>query len=211
MTGFSDTLGVLLAGGQARRMGGGDKCLTALKGRPLLSYVIDRARPQAATLILNAGGDPARFAAFGLPVVPDVVPGFAGPLAGVLTGMEWARQNHPEAAFIASFATDTPFLPADFVIRCRAAMAVSGAPIAFAASAGRTHPVFGVFAVSLADDLRHALTVEDIHKIDRWTARHETAIASFDNDGDVDPFFNINTPDDLCFAQGLLGVETDDA
>ncbi len=127
-----------MAGGQSRRMGGGDKCLRPLAGKPILAYVIDRVRPQVGPLVLNANGDPARFAAFGLPVVADVVGDFAGPLAGVLTGLEWAAEQAPAqgpgCAWLASFATDAPFLPQDLVARLLAAVETEGAEMACAAS-----------------------------------------------------------------------------
>jgi molybdopterin-guanine dinucleotide biosynthesis protein A len=196
-----DVLGVLLAGGQARRMGGGDKSLRRLGERTILEHVIERARPQVAALVLNANGDPARFAGFGLPVAADVVEGFAGPLAGVLTGMEWARLNRPATAWIATIATDTPFFPKDLVARMR--QAVEGADLACASSAGRAHPVFGLWPVRLADDLRRAMTAEAIRKVDVWTARHRLVEVDFPADP-VDPFFNANRPEDLAEAERLL-------
>ena len=146
--------GVLMAGGQSRRMGGGDKCLRALAGKPILAHVIARARPQVGPLLLNANGDPARFAGFGLPVVADVVGDFAGPLAGVLTGLEWAAAQAPEPAWLASFATDAPFLPADLVARMADAVEAEGADMACAASNGRDHPVFGLWPLGLAGSAR---------------------------------------------------------
>jgi molybdopterin-guanine dinucleotide biosynthesis protein A len=146
-------VGVLLAGGQARRMGGGDKCLRPLGGRTILDHVLERARPQVRALVLNANGDPARFAAFDLPVAADVIEGFAGPLAGVLTGMAWAGRHRPECPWIATIATDTPFFPTDLVARLLAAIEADGADLACAASVGRAHPVFGLWPVRLAGDL----------------------------------------------------------
>lgn len=193
--------GLLLAGGLARRMGGGDKCLVPLGGRPMLSYVIERARPQVGSLFLNANGDPARFAGFGLPVVPDSVEGFAGPLAGVLAGMEWARANLPDAEWVVSIATDTPFFPVDLVARL--VSAVADADLACAASGGRTHPVFGLWPVRLAPALRTALVNEGMRKIDAWTARYRLAVVEFPADP-TDPFFNLNTPEDVAEAERLL-------
>ncbi|MFQ6018748.1 MAG: molybdenum cofactor guanylyltransferase MobA, partial [Kiloniellaceae bacterium] len=149
--------GVLLAGGRSRRMGGGDKCLRALAGKPVLAHVVARAKPQVGPLLLNANGDPARFADFGLPVAADVVAGFAGPLAGVLTGLEWAAQHAPACAYLASFACDAPFLPVDLVARLVSAVEAEGADLACAASGGRSHPVFGLWPVRLKDDLRRAM------------------------------------------------------
>jgi molybdenum cofactor guanylyltransferase len=111
------TVGLLLAGGLSRRMSGGDKSLRLLAGRPLLQHVVDRLRPQVDGLVLNAHGDPDRFAGFDLPVVADSIPDFAGPLAGVLAGLDWAAENRPDCSFIVSVATDAPFLPEDLVNR----------------------------------------------------------------------------------------------
>jgi molybdopterin-guanine dinucleotide biosynthesis protein A len=197
-------LGVLLAGGRARRMGGGDKCLRPLGGRPLLAQVIDRAAPQVRALLLNANGEPARFAAFGLPVAADVVEGFAGPLAGVLTGMEWARAERPDCPWIATIATDTPFFPEDLVGRLLAAVEREGAELACAASGGRSHPVFGLWPVGLADPLRRAMLAEGVRKVDIWTARYRVAMVDFPTTP-LDPFFNTNRPEDLAEAERLLG------
>lgn len=186
--------GVLLAGGLARRMGGGDKCLLELRGRPMLAHAIDRLTPQVAALAINANGDPTRFAAFALPVLPDLVEGFAGPLAGVLTGMVWAREQVPEATWLVTAATDTPFFPTDLVERLCAA--AGDAEVAFAASGGRTHPVFGLWRLALLDDLRLALTEEDERKIDRFAGRYRVAEVDFPL-RPFDPFFNVNRPEDL--------------
>lgn len=203
-TGLTDrVIGVLLAGGLSRRMGGGDKCLRPLDGRPILAHVVARARPQVDGLILNANGDPARFADFGLPVAPDVVEGFAGPLAGVLTGMEWALANRPEASWIATIAVDTPFFPRDLIARLVAAVRAESADLACAASGGRSHPVFGLWPVRLAPALRHALVAEGLRKIDAWTARHRLATVAFPATP-ADPFFNVNHPEDLAEAERLL-------
>jgi molybdopterin-guanine dinucleotide biosynthesis protein A len=184
-------------------MGGGDKCLRPLGGQPILQRVIERARPQAATLLLNANGDPGRFASFGLPVVPDVVPDHAGPLAGVLTGLEWAAAHRPDCPWVATIATDTPFFPGDLVERLLAATAAEGAQLACAASGGQVHPVFGLWPVALAGVLRQALVGEGLRKIDAWTARYQLAVVEFEV-GAVDPFFNANRPEDLALAEGLL-------
>jgi molybdenum cofactor guanylyltransferase len=198
-----DVVGVLLAGGQARRMGGGDKSLRRLGDRTILEHVIERARPQVAALVLNANGDPARFARFGLPVAADVVEGFAGPLAGVLTGMEWAHENRPDCAWIATIATDTPFFPEDVVAHLR--RAVEGADLACASSRGRAHPVFGLWPVRLAADLRHAMVEDQVRKVDVWTARHRLVEVEF-TAARFDPFFNANRPEDLVEAERLLAA-----
>jgi len=200
---FAPIVGVLLAGGRSRRMGGGDKCLLPLAGQAVLARIIERARPQVGPLVLNANGDAARFAAFGLPVAADVVEGFAGPLAGILTGMEWARANAPDCAWLASFACDAPFLPADLVARLVATVAASGVDMSCATSRGREHPVFGLWPVRLADDLRHALVGEGIRKVDVWTARYHLVRAEFAADP-LDPFFNLNAPEDFERAEAML-------
>ena len=197
-------VGAVLAGGLSRRMGGGDKALAALAGEALLAHVIRRARPQVARLVLNANGDAARFAEFGLPVVADGVPGRAGPLAGVLAAMEWAARRAPETALVATFPADSPFVPADFVERLRAALG-PGRPLARATSAGRVHPVAGLWPVALRGDLRRALVEDGVRKVDEWTARHGVADVEFPAAG-ADPFFNVNRPEDLARAEALLAA-----
>ena len=197
-------VGVLLAGGQARRMGGGDKCLRHLANRPILAHVIERVRPQVADLVLNANGDPKRFADFGLPVVPDVIDGFAGPLAGVLTGMEWVRSHRSDCSWIVTIATDTPFLPRDLVARMVKGLESQSAELVCARSNGRSHPVFGLWPVDHADALRRAMVDEDIRKVDRFTGRYRLAEVAFSSEP-YDPFFNTNRPEDLIEAERLLG------
>ncbi len=208
MTSPPPTLGVLLAGGLARRMGGGDKPLRLIRGRTILERAVERLAPQCDGLILNANGDPARFAATGLPVVPDTVEGFAGPLAGVLAALDWAAAHRPDVAYVVSAAADTPFLPRDLVTRLHAARRAAGTPLACAESGGQAHPVNALWAVSLRDDLRHALVVEDLRKIDRWTARHGIALAAWGVEP-ADPFLNANTPDDVAEAERLAGLHGD--
>ena len=199
MTEAGKVVGVVLAGGLGRRMGGGDKFLRPVLGRSLLARVVERARPQVADLMLNANGDPARLEAFGLDVRGDVIEGYAGPLAGVLTGMAWAQARHPDARWLATFAADTPFFPMDTVAR----LLDAGAPLACAASKGRTHPVFGLWPVGLMDDLRAALDGGE-RKIDRFTGQHGIVEVPFMADP-FDPFFNVNTADDLALAETLAG------
>jgi molybdopterin-guanine dinucleotide biosynthesis protein A len=194
---------VLLAGGLSRRMGGGDKCLRRLGGSSILARVIERLKPQARQLVINANGDPARFAAFGLPVAPDAVADFPGPLAGVLTGMMWARDHAPDVADIVTVPTDGPFVPRDLVARLVAARDDAGADLVQAASGGQAHPVVGLWPVRLADELRRALVEESIRKVDVWTARHRLVTVAFATDP-VDPFFNANRPEDLAEAERLL-------
>jgi molybdenum cofactor guanylyltransferase len=204
--------GVLLAGGRSRRMfpaapAGGDKALRDLGGRPMLAHVIDRLRPQVGCLIINANGDPTRFAAFGLPVVADTIDGFVGPLAGVLAGMRWSKTHNPAAEHIVTASTDAPFLPRDLVAHLGAAIAGRPQSIALAASNGETHPVIGLWPVVLADDLHAALSA-GTRKVLAWTDRHGTLAVDFpfaDMAGQfVDPFFNANHPGELAEADRLL-------
>ncbi len=195
--------GVLLAGGLSRRLGGGDKPLLAAGGRSILQRVVERATPQVCSLILSANGDPARFATFGLPVVADSVGGFVGPLAGILTGLEWVGRNLPGVAWVASFAGDTPLLPADLVERLLAAVADDAADLACAASGGTSHPVFGLWPVRLSGALRQALVEEDLRKVGAWAARFRLATVEWPG-GDNDPFFNVNTPEDLTLLRQRL-------
>jgi molybdenum cofactor guanylyltransferase len=197
--------GLVLAGGQSRRMGGADKALQRLGGRTMLGHVIERLRPQVSALAINANGEPARFAGFGLPVVADDLPGFPGPLAGVLAGLDWVAGHHPDLSYIATAATDAPFLPQDLVSRLVAALEEADADLACAASRGRAHPVFGLWPVRLRDNLREALTRDGIRKVDLWTARHKLVTVPF-VDQPVDPFFNANRLADLDVAAALLAV-----
>ncbi|HEX6093055.1 MAG TPA: molybdenum cofactor guanylyltransferase MobA [Dongiaceae bacterium] len=196
-------IGVLLAGGRSQRMGGGDKCLRPLGGKPILAHVIERACPQVRGLILNANGDPARFASFGLPVVPDTIPDFAGPLAGVLAGLDWAAANAPDCPWVVTIPADSPLLPRDLVARLIAERDIEQADIVCAMSAGQRYPVVGLWPVRLREDLRRAITQEDMHKVDAWSARYRLAVAEFAVDR-VDPFFNANSPEDLVKAEQLL-------
>ena len=198
--------GVLLAGGLSRRMGGGDKCLRPIGGRTILEHIVERVRPQVMHLVLNANGDPSRFDAFGLPVIGDSVEGFAGPLAGVLSGLEWTRRHAPGCDWLASFPTDSPFLPRDLVKRLADAAARTGADLACAASGGRSHPVIGLWCVRLAGDLRRAMVDEGIRKVDAWTARYRLEQVPFPVEP-FDPFFNTNRPEDLEAAESLLRDE----
>lgn len=199
MTDTSDVAGVVLAGGLARRMGEmgkNDKALLQLAGKPILNHVVDRLRPQVGSMVVNANGDPVRFSDFGLPVAADPIDGFAGPLAGVLAGLEWAAENAPDANWVVSIACDTPFFPESLVDRMLGSIAAEGADMACAASGGRHHPVFGLWPVKLRGELRTALVDEDIRKVDRWTGRYKLAVTEFPVEP-FDPFFNANRPEDL--------------
>ena len=196
--------GVLLAGGQSQRMGGGDKNLRLLGGKPMLAHVIERAKPQVDTLVLNANGDPQRFASFGLPIIADSVTGFVGPLAGVLAGHDWAAAHLPDAELVASFATDAPFFPRDLVRRLAVALEEGGFDLACAQSNGQAHPVFGLWPVSLREALREALA-GGLRKVDRWTVRYKLVEVEFLAEP-VDPFFNANSPEDLAEAERLVAL-----
>lgn len=200
------TLGVLLAGGLARRMGGGDKPMKTIAGRTILERVIERLKPQCDQIILNANGNASRFASFGLPVVADTIEGFAGPLAGVLTALDWTAAHRPDVEWVLSTATDCPFLPHDLVARLQHARISKGAQLAVAASGDQVHPVIGLWNVALREDLRHALVVEDMRKIDRWTARYKLATVTWP-DKPIDPFFNANTIEDLAEAERLVSLD----
>jgi molybdopterin-guanine dinucleotide biosynthesis protein A len=196
------TLGLILAGGLARRMGGGDKALIEIGDRTILDCVLGTMTPQCDGIILNANGDPARFARFGLPVVPDDIPDFAGPLAGVLAGLDWAAAHRPDLAWMVSVPGDCPFLPSDLVEKLHTARAAEGTLLSCAKSGEWRHPVAGLWPVALRADLRRALVDEDLHKIEVWTRRHGIAIAEWP-DRPVDPFFNVNTPEDRARANDI--------
>ena len=198
--------GVLLAGGLARRMGGGDKPMRTIAGRTILDRVIARLGPQCDGLILNANGDPARFAAFGLPVIADGVADFPGPLAGILAALDWAAANRPDIKFVLSAAADCPFLPRDLVSKLHGALEAENAELAVAASDGQSHPVIGLWSVGLREQLRHALVVEDVRKIDRWTARFRLVTVTWPTIP-LDPFFNANTMDDIAEADRLAALD----
>jgi molybdopterin-guanine dinucleotide biosynthesis protein A len=199
------TLGVILAGGLSRRMGGGDKPLLRLGGRTLLDRVAERLRPQcAAGLVLSANGDPSRFAGFTGPVVADTVAGAPGPLAGLLAALDYAAAYRPDVTYVASAAGDTPFLPKNLVARLHAARERDGVEVAVAASGGQLHLVTGVFAVALRHDLRAALVERGLRRVGMWIARHHAAEAAWPVEP-VDPFLNLNTPEDLAAAERALG------
>jgi molybdopterin-guanine dinucleotide biosynthesis protein A len=203
---YPKTPGVLLAGGLARRMGGGDKPMRQIGGRTILERVIARLMPQCDGLILNANGDPARFAAFGLPVLADTVENFPGPLAGILAALDWAAIHRPDVSWILSAAGDCPFLPRDLVARLHRARAAENAELAVAASDGQSHPVIGLWNVDLREQLRHALVVEGVRGVGRWTERYRLATVEWPVET-LDPFFNANTMDDIAVAEQLAALD----
>jgi molybdenum cofactor guanylyltransferase len=200
-----ETVGLVLAGGLARRMGGGDKALIRIGDETILQRALARLTPQVNGIVLNVNGDPARFAPFGLPVVADSVPDFAGPLAGILAGLDWVAANRPSVAWVASVPGDCPFLPRDLVARLHDARVAENKPLACAHSGDWRHPVVGLWPVALREDLRHAITVEDLRKIEVWTARHGVALADWPTEP-IDPFFNVNTPEDVEMATRLSSL-----
>ena len=200
------TIGVVLAGGLARRLGGGDKALRMVGGQTVLTRLIGRMTPQVIRLILNANEDAARFAEYGLPVVGDGVPDRPGPLAGVLAGLDWTARFAPDVQCVVTVPGDAPFLPQDLVARLHAAR--GGATLACAASGGRTHPVVTLWPVALRHDLRRALVDEDLHKVGAYVRRHDPSIVEWPVEG-VDPFFNVNTEADLAEANRLAAETTD--
>lgn len=198
------TLGLVLAGGLARRMGGGDKARIEIGGITILDRVLATLSGQCTGIIINANGDPKRFEDTGLTVVPDTVPDFAGPLAGILAGLEWLANQENGIEWIVSVPGDCPFLPDDLVERLHRARRQmgTGVPLACARSGQWRHPVVGLWAVALRQDLRRALTEEDLRKIEVWTARHGVAHADWP-DRPIDPFFNVNTPEDAARAERI--------
>ena len=196
------TLGLILAGGLARRMGGSDKARIRVGGATILERVLTRLAPQCRRVVVNANGDPARFADTGLPVVADSVPDFAGPLAGILAGLDWAAENAPQCDWLLSVPGDCPFLPKDLLPRLEDARRAADTPLACARSGEWRHPVVGLWSVPLRADLRRALLGEGLHKVELWTARHGVAVADWP-DAPVDPFFNVNTPQDVARAEEI--------
>jgi molybdopterin-guanine dinucleotide biosynthesis protein A len=197
------TLGAILAGGLARRMGGGDKSLCSIGGRTALERIIERLTPQVERLILNANADPRRFDAFRLPVVADSLPDNPGPLAGILAALDWAALTDPGFTWVLTLPGDAPFIPRDLVSRLHAARLREEATLACAASHNRTHPVIALWPVSIRDELRHAVADQGVRKIEAFTQRYRRATLDWPATP-VDPFFNVNTPDDLAEADRLV-------
>jgi molybdenum cofactor guanylyltransferase len=200
------TLGLVLAGGLARRMGGGDKAFIEIGGVGILDRVLARLRPACADVIISANGDPGRFVRFGAPVIADSVPDFPGPLAGILSGLDWAAQNSPAAEWLVSAPGDCPFLPDDLAPRLHAARQAAGTPLACAKSAGRLHPVIGLWPVSLREEMRRALVDEGVRKVELWASRHGVAVAEWPATP-IDPFFNVNTAEDMAEAERIARTE----
>jgi len=200
---LSPVFGIILAGGLARRMGGGDKGFKTVGGKPILTHVIDRLKDQCTGLVLNANGDLSRLAPFGLPIAADEVQDFAGPLAGLLAGLDWIAAHQPQVAFALSAPTDTPFLPEDLVASLTSTQQETGAAIVVAVSGGPTHPVIALWALSLRVDLRKALFEEKMHKVGLFIARHQVTYADWPVEP-YDPFFNANEPQDLEEAEKIL-------
>ena len=202
------TLGVVLAGGRARRMGGNDKARVRIGGQTILERVLTRLRPQCSGIILNANVDPALFADTGLTVVADELPDYAGPLAGILAGLDWAANNAPGIEWVASVPNDCPFLPRDLIARLHRARVEAGAALACARSGEWRHPVIALWPLALREALRNALTRENVHKVDQWTARYRVAVAEWPTEP-VDPFFNVNTPEQAAEAERLAARHPD--
>lgn len=199
--------GVIVAGGQSRRWGGGDKFLAPVGGKTLLQHVIDRVEIQVRMLILNANGSAPEYGGLGMTVISDNVKGDRGPLAGVLTGLDWVRENLPGVKWVMTVPSDAPFLPADLAERLLASVNDERADMGCVMSGGRTHPVIGLWPVALCDQLRHDLTINDVRKVDAWTASYKVAYPAWSVEP-VDPFFNINTRDDLESAESLIAAVT---
>lgn len=205
-----EVTGVLLAGGRSSRMGGREKALLDLAGQPMLLHVLARLRPQVGRIVINANGDPARFAGYCLPVVADAVGGYAGPLAGLSAGMAWAAAETPEARYVATAPADSPFLPTDLVVRLLAAVRAANAACAIAASGGERHPVAGVWNLDLAPALARSLA-DGVRALHRFADAQGCAVVDFApqtiGGAHVDPFFNVNTPADLEKARALAAAE----
>jgi molybdopterin-guanine dinucleotide biosynthesis protein A len=206
---MTNCFGIILAGGRSRRMGGVEKSLLEIGGAPILAHVIRRLERQCAGLVLNANGDPRRFFAFGLPIAPDSVEGFTGPLAGVLAGLDYIAKTRTDVFLAVSVPADTPFVPPDLVERLEQARSAAGAEIAVASSGGRAHHAVALWPVSLRKTLRHALVEGDIRKVSAFIERHRNIVVEWPVTP-FDPFFNVNRPGDLAEAEGILATHLAD-
>jgi len=195
---YDDIAVGFLAGGQARRMGGGDKALITISGQTILSRQIEATAGHRVRMI-NANGDAGRFSRFGLPVIADTLDGYPGPLAGILACLSYLERCHPEIDCLLSCATDAPFIPADLAVQLGRACQQQKAQLAQASSYGRRHPVFGLWPVSVKTALHNALVEEGLRKIDDFTARYSVAVVDFDRS--PDPFMNVNRPEDISYAE----------
>jgi len=205
MSTSESVVGVILAGGLARRMGGGDKCLLPLAGKTLLQRTIERAQPQVSSLLLNANGNSLRFARTRLPVVPDLYPDNLGPLAGVHAGLRWMQTDNPDAEWLASFASDTPFFPTDLVVRLFDAVTRQHAQLAVATSKNRAHPIFALWHASLTGKIEQQLQAGEIPRLQDWIKQQKVVEVDFAAEA-YDPFFNINIPQDLYAAEPLVAL-----
>lgn len=205
MSNSPSVIGIILAGGLAKRMGGGDKCLLPLAGKTLLQRTVERAQPQVGPLLLNANGNSLRFARTRLPVIPDVYPGNLGPLAGIHAGLSWMQSTNPDAEWLASFASDTPFFPVDLVAHLLAAVTSQHAQLAVATSKNRRHPIFALWHASLIGKIEQQLQTGDIPRLQDWIKQQKVVEVDFVADA-YDPFFNINIPQDLYAAEPLVAL-----
>jgi molybdopterin-guanine dinucleotide biosynthesis protein A len=202
---MTNCFGIILAGGLARRMGGADKGLIQIAERPILAHVIERLQPQCEAVVLNANGDPDRFAQFGLDVVPDDIEGFAGPLAGILAGLDHVTKYRPDISYAVSAPADTPFIPRDLVQKLASARSSVSADVAVACTGAHLHYTVALWKVELRDDLRQALVEEDVRSVRVFVERRCHAVALW-RDEPYDPFFNVNRPEDLAKAEEISRI-----
>jgi len=199
----NNIVGVILAGGLSRRMGNQNKSFMPLANKPLFEHVLERFLPQCDTVLINSNSQSRQLASYNLPIIKDTLEGYLGPLAGILSAMEWTKQQLPETQWIASVPVDTPFLPKDLVSTLYQSIQKKHSTLVGVSSNGRTHPVIGLWSTRLVDDLRLALNDEGLRKIDLWTARYSISHQDFSNEV-FDPFFNINSQEDLIQAESLI-------
>ena len=205
MKSSESVVGIILAGGLARRMGGGDKCLLPLAGKTLLQRSVERAQPQVSQLLLNANGNSLRFARSRLPVVPDIFPNNPGPLAGIHAGLKWVKANTPNTQWLVSFASDTPFFPTTLVEKLLESASENFNPLIIATSRLQTHPVFALWHISLLPKIETQLQTGDVPRLQDWVNSQTAAQVDFAGDG-YDPFLNINTPQDLYSAEPVAAL-----